>query len=406
MKVIVLTFYVFSMSSRRFSRTATKLLWFVGIGSAIAVTGGLTMYTLRHSGLGGDYTDAQADVPAISQVVALGRVVPVSEVVNLSAPLTLEGDRIGQLNVQAGDTVQAGQVLAVLDSRDRLEKLRQQAQGGVNIAQRRLAQVEAGAKRGEVMAQAANVTQLQSALSGEVAIQSAVLSRLQAELRNASAELDRLESLYQAGAVSASQRDAQRLALETVQAQVNEAQAIQSQRVNTLSSQIAGAEATLEQVAEVRPEDIEVAQAELAQAIAELDVAKANLEQTYVRSPIPGKVLRVRVRPGEKVNESGIVSLGKTDQMMVMAEVDESDIQQVEVGQSTEVTGDAFEGTLTGAVSAIGQEVSQQSTFSDQPGTDVDNRVVEVRIMLTPASSEKVAGLTNLQVQVAIPTGS
>ncbi|MGB3293899.1 MAG: HlyD family efflux transporter periplasmic adaptor subunit [Phormidesmis sp.] len=390
------------MVSRRSSRAVTKRLWWVGIGSAIAVTGGMTLYTLP-LGLVGD-SEVTADSPALSQVVALGQLVPISEVINLSAPLVLEGDRIGSLEVQTGDAVQVGQVLAVLDSRDRLERLRRQAQAGVSIAQRRLAQVQAGAESGEVAAQQANVTQLQSALSGEVAVGKAVLNRLQAELRNASTEFERLESLHQVGAVSASQLDAQRLVLETVQAQVKEAEALQAQRVDTLSSQIAGAEATLDQVVEVKPEDIAVAQAELAQAIAEFDVAAANVEQAYVRSPISGKVLKVLVRPGEKVNETGIVSLGKTDQMMVTAEVDESDIQQIEVGQSAQVTGDAFEGVLAGEVSAIGPAVSRQSVLSDQPGTNVDNRVIEVKVMLSPDASEKVAGLTFLQVQVAIPT--
>ena len=40
--------------------------------------------------------------------------------------------------------------------------------------------------------------------------------------------------------------------------------------------------------------------------------------------------------------------------------------------------------------------------FSNQPGENLDSRVVEVKIRLTPQDSKKVAGLTNLQVQTAI----
>jgi HlyD family secretion protein len=50
----------------------------------------------------------------------------------------------------------------------------------------------------------------------------------------------------------------------------------------------------------------------------------------------------------------------------------------------------------------IGLEVSQQEVFSNQPGENLDQRIVKVRIRLNPEDSQRVAGLTNLQVQVAI----
>jgi HlyD family secretion protein len=53
-------------------------------------------------------------------------------------------------------------------------------------------------------------------------------------------------------------------------------------------------------------------------------------------------------------------------------------------------------------VRQVGLQVSQQKVFSNQPGQNLDRRVVEVRIRLNSKDSQQVASLTNLQVQVAI----
>jgi HlyD family secretion protein len=70
------------------------------------------------------------------------------------------------------------------------------------------------------------------------------------------------------------------------------------------------------------------------------------------------------------------------------------------------ITGEAFDGEIRGTVHEIGLEVSRQSTFSNQPGENFDQRVVKVRVRLNSEDSKRVAGLTNLQVQVAISLNS
>jgi HlyD family secretion protein len=47
-------------------------------------------------------------------------------------------------------------------------------------------------------------------------------------------------------------------------------------------------------------------------------------------------------------------------------------------------------------------QVNRQNVFSNQPGENLDSRVIEVKIRLNPEDSKRVAGLTNLQVQTAI----
>lgn len=335
-------------------------------------------------------------------VTALGRLEPSSEIVQVAAPLALDGDRVADIRVERGDRVKVGQVIAVLDSAKRLQAAFNQAQEEVRVAQARLAQVQAGAKSGEIQAQQATITRVNAELDGTIATQRATIARWQSQVRTAQAEYQRFNAIYQEGAISTSQLDAKRLDLETAQAQLKEAQAALSRSMNTLAAQQREANATLNRIAEIRPVDIQVAQAEVAQAQANQRQLQTQLEQAFIRSPINGTVLKIHVRPGESLGDEGIVSLGTTQQMMVVAEVYQTDIARVRPGQKANITGQAFPEQLSGTVVEIGQQVEQQAIFSNQPGENLDRRVVEVKIQLDPNSSERVAGLSNLQVATMI----
>lgn len=89
----------------------------------------------------------------LKAVAALGYVEPAGETIKISAAAFMEGSRINQLLVKRGDQVEAGQVLAILDSRDRLQAALKQAQDEVRISQSLLTQVKAGAKQGDIIAQ-------------------------------------------------------------------------------------------------------------------------------------------------------------------------------------------------------------------------------------------------------------
>jgi HlyD family secretion protein len=119
-----------------------------------------------------------------------------------------------------------------------------------------------------------------------------------------------------------------------------------------------------------------------------------------------GMVIDVNVRVGEVVGNDGIANLGRTNRMYVVSEVYETDIAAVRTGQSAIVTSSAFPGRLAGKVTQIGQQVKKQGIFDVNPLANTDFRIVEVRVQLDPSSSRKVAGLSNLQVQVVIKTNS
>lgn len=419
------------------SKPSNKVIGVVAV--ATVVTSAIAFYGISQTGL---LTRTETSVveapPAVKKVTALGRLEPQGEVINLSAPLTLDGDRVAKLLVKEGDKVKAGDVIAILDSQKRLQDAVLQAKEQVRIAQAKLAQVKAGAKIGQIEAQEATVARLQAEKTTQIEAQKATVARLQAEknteitaqkasiaklqaeVNNANAEYQRYQKLFNQGAISTSLRDSKRLTLQTAQQQLNEARAnlnrIQASRQQQLSEaqanlnriqssgseQIREAQATLNQIAEIRPVDIRAAQTEVDNAKAALKQAQTNLEQAYIRAPIAGQVLKIHTREGEKIADAGIAELGKTQQMMVVAEVYQTDIEKVKLGQKTLISGQAFSGKLQGEVAQIGLQINRQNVFSNQPGENLDRRVVDVKILLDSEDSKKVTGLTNLQVQTEI----
>lgn len=340
--------------------------------------------------------------PQVRRITALGRLKPASEIVRVSVPATLANDRLAQLLVQRGELVRAGQVIAILSSQDRLQNALSETQEQVKVAQANLAKVQAGAKQGEIAAQQAEIDRLEADREGNMATQTAAINRLVSELQNAETEFNRYQSLFQAGAISASQRDSKRLTVETSQRNLQEAQAALDRIKNTSPQELNRARATLAQISEVRPVDVQAAQAEVDRSIALVKQAQTNLTEASIRAPISGRIFEIHARAGETVGNNGIVELGQTDSMEVVTEVYQTDIAQIRPGQQAVITSESFEGEARGTVHQIGLQVTQQKISSGNPGENLDRRIIEVRIRLNPEGSQKVSALTNLQVKVAI----
>lgn len=363
---------------------------------------GTTAYGWRQRGAVQQEASAPVAVPAIRTVTALGRLEPRGEVIQLSAPTSNQGNRVDRLLVQEGDRVKAGQVIAILDSYSQRQAALAEAEEQVGAAQANLAVTQAGAKQGEIDAQRAEIARLEAERQGTIQAQVATVARLQSELQNAQTEFNRYQTLYQQGAISASQRDTKQLTLDTARQALQEAQAILDRIRSTSPQELNKARATLAQIAEVRPVDVQVKQAEVNRAIATRNQAKALFEQALVRSPVDGEVLYIHTRSGEVVATDGIVEIGQTQQMQAIAEVYQSDVNKIRVGQRARITSDTIPGELIGTVARIGSQVRRQTIVNTDPSANIDTRVVEVHINLEPASSQTAAKFTNLQVQVVI----
>jgi HlyD family secretion protein len=375
------------------------------IGLALLMAG-TTVYALSQFSASQLEPVPETVVPEIKTVTALGRLEPSGEIIQVSVSSSAEGNRIEELLVREGESIEKGQVIAVLDSRDRTEAALKQAKERLRVSQAKLAQVKAGAKTGEIEAQKAAIARIEAERSNNIAAQTAMVSRMEAELRNAQIEYQRYQQLYNQGAISASERDNKELILETAKEQLAEAKANLTRIRSAQQQQIAEAKATLDRIAEVRPVDVEVAAAEVREAQAAVATAQADRDRAYIKSPQAGTIIKILTRPGEVVSSNeGIVRIGQINQMYAIAEVYESDINKVKLGQSATVTSSAISGELTGTVERIGLEVERQEVVNTDPTANIDAKVVEVKVKLDKESSQKVAGLTNLLVNVRIDLG-
>ena len=128
-----------------------------------------------------------------------------------------------------------------------------------------------------------------------------------------------------------------------------------------------------------------------------------SLNLSCIRSPINGQVLKINTWPGEIIDNKGILELGQTQQMYVVAEVYETDITKVRLGQKVIITSEAFPGKIKGTVADIGLQVGRQNIFNTNPGSNTDNRIVDVKIRINNlADNQRLSTLTNLQVQALI----
>lgn len=388
-----------SPSSKSFLRQLAMLI----AASTLAV-GGITAYVIQQSYWSQSNAEqtSQLSLPQIKTVTALGRLEPRGEVIKISAPISAQGSRVEQLLVNEGDWVKAQQVIAILDSRNRLQTAVDEATEQVRVAQANLARVKAGAKTGEIEAQQATIARIEVERRNDIEAQTATVARLEAELENARIEYQRHHMLYGTGAISASLRDSKHLEMETAQKRLQEASASLNRIRLAQQQQLNEAKATLERIAEVRPVDVEVAAAEVAASEAALKRTQANLEQAEVRVPQEGQVIEIHTRPGELVSSQGIAEIGQTSQMYAVAEVYESDISKIELGQQARVSSNSLPYELQGSVEQIGLQIQRQEVINTDPSANIDARIVEVRVRLDQVSSQKVVGLTNLQVKVVI----
>jgi ABC exporter DevB family membrane fusion protein len=419
----------------------------------VLFTGGIIFYSLRSGINQGEDNASNSLAPTVpgksladQPVAALGRIAPLGEIIKLSAsPGSFGGAKVARVLVKEGDKVKEGQVVAVLDSYEQKAAAVVSAQESVRVAQADLAIIEAGAKRGEIAAQESQVRKAQAELEqnfavnqaalanlvkqleGEKLEQRATIDRLQAEVNQAANDDRRYRSLAENGAIAMADWEQRRLNLETSNQRLREAQARLMKTEATLEEQIReqqsvrdkdaqtmvlereSARATLSQIAEIRTVDVQKAKAELNLAMARFQEARAELDTALVRAPVDSQVLKIYTRPGEKVSDTnGILDLGITSQMIVVAEVYENDIGRVELGQTAWVRSEnnSFSGELEGRVTNIGLRIGKNDVLDSDPAADIDARVVEVKIALSPSASKTVAGLSNAKVVVKIEPDS
>ena len=133
---------------------------------------------------------------------------------------------------------------------------------------------------------------------------------------------------------------------------------------------------------------------------AEIGKLETELTLSQLRSPIDGVVLRIMTQVGERPEGKGILEVGANQQMQAVAEVYESDIARIHVGQTVSLDSESggFKGTLPARVLWISPQVQQREVLSTDPSADADARIVEVRLAIDPAQAPRLRSLAGLKV--------
>lgn len=315
-------------------------------------------------------TEADSHTVAGSQfataVHALGRLEPKGTVLRIAAPSGNEGNRIELLLVEEGAKVVKGQQLGRMDTYNRRLASRTQEDARLATALAKLSQVKAGNKQGDIEA-------------ARAAVDSAERD-LETKLR----DRNRAEQLKRSNAISDAEQDDIRLKHQVAEASLRQARS----RLNAIS--------------EVREVDLAIAEAEVQFAKASVELAVANLEATQIIAPSDGTILKIHARPGEQVPSDGLLELGHVEVMQAVAEIFEGDVPKVKLGDPAVVVIDTTGDKFNGRVVEVGHIVARKKVLTNDPVSDTDARIVEVRIELDQAGSDWLCRLSNARVQVTI----
>lgn len=234
--------------------------------------------------------------------------------------------RVDKVVVNEGDIVQAGQVIATLQQQEFIAQV-EQAKGNLAMLKAKLAETLAGNR------------------PQEIAEANAAVRQNAANLDNAQKNYERSETLYSQGAISVQQRDAAKTAADVARAQYTSA-------TEQYSLSAEGS----------RPEDIQMAQAQVQQAQAALTNAEIQLADATLKAPVSGVVALKSVEEGEiVVVGQQLFSIANLTDVWISANIEETYIGRVKIGQPVNFTIDAFPNkNFTGHVLEVGAATGSQ----------------------------------------------
>jgi multidrug resistance efflux pump len=252
---------------------------------------------------------------------------------------------VADVKVQDFQFVRKGDVLVELDSRIYRQRFEQ-------------AQAQLAAQKAAL----ANWEQSRASARAGIALQEAVLSNAQAQAARAWADYGRAEQLVGDGSLSVREQDAQRAARAQAMAAVAQARAnvdIARQQAQSVTVNRGALEAAV------------------ANAEAALKAASVDLENTHIVAPADGQLGQVNVRRGAYV-ASGAQLMGLVPrEMWVIANLKETQMNGVQVGQGATFKVDALDGaTLTGQVERISPATG--SEFAVLPADNATGNFVKI----------------------------
>lgn len=248
-----------------------------------------------------------------------------------------------EIRVKEGDTVEKGQVLAVIDRTD--------AQKEVDVAQNAY----------DLAVSEYNESLRDTKIGYEKAKQ---------DYSTASLNYERNKTLFESGAISSAEFEAVGNALSDAR------RAVEGYRMEN---------------GQAVPDESYELKVKAAQF--ELDQKKRDLEDTEVKSPISGTVVRVNSKVGQFADkpedEKPMFIIENLAQLEMELQISEYSVGDVSVGLPVDITADILNGkTVTGTITSI------SPTGEEKTGSASTERVVPATVSIDKADSGLIAGIT------------
>ncbi|MEQ1160281.1 HlyD family efflux transporter periplasmic adaptor subunit [Acinetobacter calcoaceticus] len=281
-----------------------------------------------------------------------------------------QSGRIQKLMVQEGDKIQAGQLLATLNT-NALQIQAKQAQAQLKAQQEAIIKQEVGARPEEI-------------------------TQAKAQLASAQAELDKTDKNLQRLQILVSSTDGRAISqqeLDYAKSNQQSAQAVVRERQANLELLIKGA----------RQEDREATKAQYEVAQANLDLINYNLTQTELKSPVKA-VVRARLQEiGDMTTaQKAVYTLALTDPKWVRVYVNEQDLSSIKMGDTAQVIRDSSNQPIHGKIGYISSvaEFTPKTVQTEEIRTTL---VYEVRVYVNDPNDQLKMGQP---VTVKVPLAS
>jgi HlyD family secretion protein len=342
---------------------------FIVIAAVLVAAGAAAMYAFRGWGRG----------PS-NRIVVSGNI----ELTEVNIAFKTSG-RLIERNVEEGDRVKRGQIVARLD-RDQLAAQRAREVAGLAAAESQLAQAETSVQWQKANL-AADVEQKQADLASneskllelkngsrpqEIQEAKAAVEAAQSEWNRAKRDWDRAQTLYKNDDISTEQFDQFRTRCQSADAALKQAKERESlveagpraEQIEAASGQAQRARGAVK-MAEAngfelkrREQELATRRAEIARSEASIALIDSQLADTVAVSPVDGVVLVKSADVGEVLAPgTTVVTVGDIDHPWLRGYVDEKDLGRVKLGAKAKITTDSYAGkAYWGRVSFIASE--------------------------------------------------
>jgi len=257
------------------------------------------------------------------------------------------GGRLEKIMVAEGDQVAEGQELAVLDQ-EQYRFAVEQAQAALDLARANYERLPYDLQSKQMAVSRAR---------DQVAIAAAAVNTAEIAVNDAQRILNKNIELFDSGAIAEETLNTSRSNYEKAVA------ALESARLGLQSAQTNLQDSQQQESAAAKTSEPSLL-AGLKQAQAVYDAAVFNYNNSILKAPLGGTVVRTAVQAGETITAGQtILSLIRSDNTWIIANIEEKKINRVQPGQKVDIRIDSYPGKVfNGTVATVG-DVSQ-STFA------------------------------------------